>query len=253
MIDIGALEEDLFTRWRDEDPRTRVKDGCVEPETWVKMPVRVVFILKEVNHRQSPKLLDLRKALHDGPRSNQLGVWSAGDGSARIRKPGSGKLSHTWNNIIRWIDGITRSPIEPWAHFQSLNIDDRSDRLREVCAVNLNKYGGGGTSHPPDVRQAARLDQAWLREQLRLYPAVDFYICCGVGEIVRSFGLLASEAPRRGRQPKTYATSRGVGFWELPSGGMAIDYCHPDARVGDPLVVYPLIDAVAELRRRRGR
>lgn len=251
-----GIEADFFAKWQANDPRHLVFDGCVDPETWRAQSVRVVFILKEVNHEGSPHLTDLRRALYEGPASRQLGRWpAAGEPQpAPGSEPGRGLLDHTWNNVLRWLYGIVSGPIEPWTEFsESVNVPNTPKWLRRLCAVNINKGGGGTVADKDVIKRAAAQDEVRLREQLALYPEADFFVCCGTGEHVRTRGLLESAKPRRGKAFRWQYTRRGIGYHDLPDGRTVVRYCHPKARASAPLVVYPLIDAVHELQARELR
>lgn len=254
MTDLRQDEDALFDRWGPDrialgpDPchpqtgqtATTVRDGCVDPDAWRMPPLRLVLILDEVDHAASPGLFDLRDMLREGPESPQLGIWKDG----ALTRPGLALLRATWDNVTRWLHALDHGREIPWRELVHVTAA-RDDLRRRICAVDLNKRGmdlAARSDQRLDI--AAERDAASLRRQLRLYRRPDgrtLFVCCGTAKWVWKNDLL-EEGDRRLSQ-----TQRGVDYLHLSDGHVAIDYCHPAARVGDPQVVYPLVDAIREI------
>nr|MBF4295683.1 hypothetical protein [Vibrio anguillarum] len=67
----------------------------------------------------------------------------------------------------------------------------------------------------------------------------DITICGGTGELFKDVaGFNNSEWKR---------TIRGVWWFERAPKKYVIAFCHPEARVDNPLIVYGLIDAIREI------
>ena len=89
-MSIRELEEKLFDEWQEkekleyniENKKIFVRDGLVDEESYFKAPVKILYLLKEVNG--GDKDWDLREFIRGGGQA------------------------YTWNNITRWTKGIFR-------------------------------------------------------------------------------------------------------------------------------------------------
>jgi len=157
---IQEKENELFERWKKE--RTEYvpfnEDGVVNPEQWEKTSPKIVFILRDTNEYKS----DLRNFLKEGGRG------------------------HTWNNIVRWAEIILYNEysnrIDDNEYSNRIDGNHRKKVLSSICAVNLKKQSGKGSSNLEDIKEAAKNDRCFIKEQLELYQP-DIVIACGFGKV----------------------------------------------------------------------
>ena len=219
MSRIAEKEDRLFAAWASRH-KLLVRDGTVDADEYARSPVKLLFVLKEVNDPGGGGW-DLRQFLRDGGRGS------------------------TWNTVTRWVEGIQRLPcIVPWSELSTVDNDRRKRVLRKIAVVNLKKEPGGGTADHDGLRAAAQRDRKFISAQLSLY-APDYVICCGT--LVADL-LIGSEAI--GVYPlnndEWTSTRRGVWYRNV-DGTPHIAYHHPQARLPGNLLHYGLIDAVEEL------
>ena len=207
---LAREEQELLTAWAQEVPGF-VFDGLPDPAQYCRAPLRILYLLKEVNGGES---WDLRQYLREGARRQ------------------------TWNVVARWTEAILHPEADPsWAALSTGNDERRKAVLPCICAVNLKKTAGTYTADPRLIHQTARQNGDRLKQQLALYQP-DIIICCGTGW---SYARLATP------QPVWRTTSRGVRYFVEPTGTLVIDYVHPEARVAGNLLHYALIDAIREI------
>ena len=128
-MSIRELEEKLFDEWQEkekleyniENKKIFVRDGLVDEESYFKAPVKILYLLKEVNG--GDKDWDLREFIRGGGQA------------------------YTWNNITRWTKGIFRYSEElNWSSLEEINEDSRKETLKHIIVVNLKKISGGHTT-----------------------------------------------------------------------------------------------------------
>lgn len=206
---ISEAEDRLFAEWADRY-EAFVTDGAVDGATYVRSPIKLLFVLKEVNDPDGESW-DLREFLRDG---------------------GQGP---TWNMVTRWVEGVQQLPASvPWSEISGwISPERRQEALRTIAVVNLKKTPGGASSEYFEIRDAVTRDHEFIRAQLELYGP-DYVICCG---------SIVSEMLLGGGQRSTH---RGVEYAFL-EGTPYIAYHHPQARMPGNLLYYGLIDAIAEL------
>lgn len=220
-IALRALEDALFVRWsaqgQDFNP-----DGLIDEAEYTKAGVKLLFLMKEVNDPRKTigqDTVDLRIFLREAPRPQ------------------------TWNSVALWAEGIHELAVSGQAASWNPVVDRqrRALALRKIAVVNLKKSAGTHTTEAKSLGAAARRDAALLREQLALYGA-DLTICCGsaVTTAVRANKLLDLGQPK--------ITTRGVRYFAAGRHGFMIDFSHPEARVSPNLLLYGLLDAVAEIK-----
>jgi len=87
-MSIRNLEEKLFDEWQEklgynlENKKIFVRDGLVDEKSYFKAPVKILYLLKEVNG--GDRDWDLREYIENGGRAA------------------------TWDNITRWTKGILK-------------------------------------------------------------------------------------------------------------------------------------------------
>ncbi|WP_194568953.1 hypothetical protein [Vibrio anguillarum] len=212
-MSIHGQENTLFDEWRGSS-KGFVSDGLVSEYDYLNSDIKICIVLKEVNDPDGGGW-DLRKFLADGARAQ------------------------TWNNVVRWVTGI-RSPEReiPWKEFDVLSQEDRKSTLKSICAMNLKKSPGTHTADYASLNKVANEDRSFIKKQYALYDP-DITICGGTGELFKDVaGFNNSEWKR---------TIRGVWWFERAPKKYVIAFCHPEARVDNPLIVYGLIDAIREI------
>ena len=122
-MSIRELEEKLFDEWQEkekleynnENKKIFVRDGLIDEESYFKAPVKILYLLKEVNG--GDKDWDLREFVKNGGQSA------------------------TWNNITRWTKGIFRYREElNWSSLEEITEDSREEILKYIIAINLKKF-----------------------------------------------------------------------------------------------------------------
>nr|MBF4360379.1 hypothetical protein [Vibrio anguillarum] len=97
---------------------------------------------------------------------------------------------------------------------------------------------GTHTADYASLNKVANEDRSFIKKQYALYDP-DITICGGTGELFKDVaGFNNSEWKR---------TIRGVWWFERAPKKYVIAFCHPEARVDNPLIVYGLIDAIREI------
>lgn len=203
-------EQELLTAWS-QDISGFVSDGLADAESYCKAPIRVLYLLKEVNGGES---WDLRQYLREGARRQ------------------------TWNVVARWTEAMMNLNRDmPWMELSTSNEERRKAVLSSICAVNLKKTSGKDTADNRVILQASMQNRDRLKQQLELYQP-DIIICCGTGW---------SYTKAMASKPIWCMTSRGIRYFVEPTGTLVIDYVHPEARVSENLLHYALIDAIREI------
>ena len=122
-MSIRELEEKLFDEWQEkekleynnENKKNFVRDDLVDEESYFKAPVKILYLLKEVNG--GDKDWDLREYVKNGGQAA------------------------TWDNITRWTKGIFRYREElNWSFLEEITEDSREEILKYIIAVNLKKF-----------------------------------------------------------------------------------------------------------------
>lgn len=152
---IKEKEEELFSRWKKEQNYEYfISDGVCDEEKWNEQNLKILFVLKEANWKNGNG--DLRKLLMNGGNSN---YWK------------------TWNNIARWTQALLTKGEYP----KTVSYSDKTNQLSKIAAMNLKKVGGGARADDETIREYARSDRSFLKEQIELYEP-DIIICCGRGK-----------------------------------------------------------------------
>ncbi|MHA1211600.1 MAG: hypothetical protein ACTSSH_03975 [Candidatus Heimdallarchaeota archaeon] len=216
-MSIRESEEKLFFEWK----MTRsdlVTDGVVDEESYLQSPLKLLFVLKEVND-QGGGGWDLREYIKEGCRAQ------------------------TWNNVTRWVEGI-RCLYENiddinWSEFGEIDGKRRSDILKSIVTVNLKKSPGGHTADPLELDKIAKEDNVFLNSQMSLYDP-DITICCGTSDLFHSI-------IKKYDNPEWKQTKRGVYFHEHKPNKYIVEFSHPEVRCAPSFIYYGLIDAIREI------
>lgn len=143
-------EERLFKNWKRKYDEF-VPDGMVDPISYVSSNLKITFILKEVNAKDSYELIDFLR---------------------------NGAVGSTWNNIARWSAGILFN--KTYDEVKDLNKEDRKKYLTPITVINLKKTPGGPSSNDKEIANFAENDREYIMKQLEIYKP-DVIICCGTG------------------------------------------------------------------------
>lgn len=212
-MSITNEENSLFGEWKG-NRKGFVSDGLVSEKDYLNSNIKICIVLKEVNDPDGGDW-DLREFIANGARSQ------------------------TWNNVVRWVNGIRNIERDiPWKEFEDVSKEDRQSSLKSLCAMNLKKSPGTHTAVEASLNKVANEDRDFIERQFSLYNP-DLTICGGTGELFKDVAGFNEFEWKR--------TDRGIWWYERAPAKYVIAYCHPEARVDDPLIVYGLIDAVCEI------
>lgn len=212
-MSITNEENSLFGEWKG-NRKGFVSDGLVSEKDYLNSNIKICIVLKEVNDPDGGDW-DLREFIANGARSQ------------------------TWNNVVRWVNGIRSIERDiPWKEFEDVSKEDRQSSLKSLCAMNLKKSPGTHTAVEASLNKVANEDRDFIERQFSLYNP-DLTICGGTGELFKDVAGFNEFEWKR--------TDRGIWWYERAPAKYVIAYCHPEARVDDPLIVYGLIDAVREI------
>lgn len=212
---IREREDAMFKELRELAPDV-VPDGLANEAEFRAAPLRIVYVLKEVNGA----VPDLRDFLKNGGRPQ------------------------TWDTVARWTEAILKCDIEhEWSYWASAGDKRREKYLPKIGVVNLKKTPGGHTSVSAQVRIGAERFHEIIRAQLELYRP-HLVICGGTSSDLCKYCF-----PNESFEWKQ--TVRGI--WYADTGKfILISYVHPEARVSDNILHYPLVEAVHEIIGKRG-
>lgn len=216
-------ELELFEEWS-KVRKGFSPDGVANEEEYLKSNIKLLFILKEVNDKKREGV-DMKDFLYHGAYGRP----------------------QTWENITRWIFGIKN--IERHINWKEIEHrkffnENRNHLLPTISAINLKKSPGGHTTNPIELIQIANEDKVFLNSQFKLYfdnskVCPDIIIACGVSDIFHGFVKMDIGQWK--------ITSRGVYYYEFKKGRYFIKYSHPEARVADNILYYPLVDSIREI------
>lgn len=212
-MSITDKENNLFIEWK-ENRKGFVSDGLVSEQDYLNSDIKICIVLKEVNDPDGGGW-DLREFLANGARSQ------------------------TWNNIVRWVRGIRNIECDiPWKDLEHISEEERKSTLKSICAINLKKSPGTHTTDNASLNKVANEDSNYIERQFLLYNP-DITICGGTGDLFKGIAGFCEFQWKR--------TNRGIWWYERAPKKYVIAYCHPEARVDNPLIVYGLIDAIREI------
>lgn len=155
------MEDNLFSEWKIKRPDL-IPDGIIDEPSYNTCPVKVLYILKEVN---GGKDWDLRDFIYSGGRAR------------------------TWNNIARWQYAIENYTKEvSFSEVQSISVDFRRKMLKKIAVINLKKESGGSFSNLKQIWAYSCEDKEFIKKQIKLCNP-DIIICCGTGWIVKELKL----------------------------------------------------------------
>lgn len=195
--DLDAMNESE-SEPKPEPGRVRVRDGVVEPHAWRAAPMRVLWLLREVND-----VAGTWRGVADGGMPTTLFEWSL----ARTRhKEGV----RTWGPIAKVSYGLLH-PDEPWSTWSTRPARYYAS-LRSIATANVKKVAGGSVSKWGELVDAYEENEDELWSQIE---EADPHVVIG-GNVLWLFReRLGWDPPRlpkvRDREVPSYAAVRHNG------------------------------------------
>ena len=220
ITDLVIKETELFAEWAASRPNFS-PDGLINPNQYLQSKPRILFVLKEPNTKNR-EAIDLKNFIKNGSYGRRS----------------------TWDNITRWIHGIRNLEKEfSWKELNKkfLTVEKKMEILQTACYMNLKKSPGGYTSNEENLWTIAENDKRYLNRQLNLYEP-ELVISCG--QVVTEILI---EIIDDLKEKKWFITSRGIRYFKFGENRIFIAFAHPEARIGDHILYYSLIDAVREI------
>ena len=147
--DYGAMVE---VEQEAEAGPVRMRDGVVEPYAWGEAPLRVLWLLREINDRRGTW-----RGVAGGGMSTTLFEWSL---PGRMSKNGVAP----WGAVAKVTHGLLH-PDEAWGTWAR-----RSNRyypsLRSIALVNTKKTAGGAASKWSELVEAYKANEPVLWDQI---------------------------------------------------------------------------------------
>ena len=210
--------EDIWARWALHyermgiDPARICRDGILNPEAYRQAPVKVLFIMKEVNDWKGG---DLRDLLADGPKYQM------------------------WHSVARWAAGV----LGCFPRYETIdNYNSMKGALRQVATLNLKKTSGGSWADSSVINAYAFLDRDLLLDQIEAI-APQVIVACGTFDSLvwllelkldpdspkskpardekRRMWVVPFRHPARVNNSETYDELKGL-FCKLPNNGMLV-------------------------------
>lgn len=202
----------LLTRWSTRSRRI-FRDGPVDDGSYWQQPRRIVYLLKEVNVSDGEGGWDLATFLLEAERG------------------------YTWNMIAYWTYGLLNG-LPSWVDVPDADQEFRRRWLRRVAVINLNKSGGGASTHGSRLQEIAERDADLLKEQLALLdPSV--IVCGGTGDLAAQFLFDNSTAQRLNCGAGVYGGNNGQ--------PLVLAVPHPQARQRGSQLYASVIDLAREV------
>lgn len=221
-------ENFLFNEWKNfikhQSDAVFVTDGVVNPEQWDKVPVKVLYLLKEVNGGDSE--------------------WDERDYLANYNKKQSYIETHspTIDILLKWQYGINYGLEKTWNQVNDdiKNKNLQNELLSQICLVNIKKTAGGGIVDWDnfDAYFSLEYNKKMLKEQLSLYKP-NVVICGGTAWHLCQIQEWDYNSWRQ--------TSRGIRY-HIDLNTIYIDFCHPNNRGPKNMIYFSLLDALKELK-----
>lgn len=180
MNHITQKEDVLFAEWKKANPAALFRDGVLCPDRYLASKVRVIFVLREANFRDSQTGETLQKPydLRDEFKEQDPPNWG---------------LPHTFwkQKLAPWCFGIAES-----ADFQRARVVSKSraecvEYLTRFGYVQLKKTPGNSTIKQTEFANSVleKNGRIFLRRQFEIYQP-DIIVACGIS-FPRTFDLLA--------------------------------------------------------------
>jgi len=218
---IKQQEEALFAQWKGQN-KNWVKDGAVNPESFINSNPKVLYILKEAN----------------GGKEKD---WKGGDLREYLNKYAD--RWQTWNTVARWQYAIAHLKEEiVWNSVDRISKSIRKTLLKNAVVINLKKVPGDQQSNMKEIKAFAQKDSEFIKAQISIYKP-NIVICGGTGDIVKELGLLGSFF-------KWEKSSRGIEFCAI--NNITILNCkHPGVRISKKKIFWDVVHTLREVQIRK--
>ena len=213
---LERAEEEIHEEWQRRFEQRALKgpyrDGAFHPPTFLQQPIRIVFLMKEVN------------------ADREVNAWALRD------VVGSGDHGTTWNLVCYWADGILQGGAG-WRELPDATKAYRKATLDKAAVVNVNKGVGGPVADNDFLWTCAVADGDLLRRQILIYDP-HLVVACGTGAITEAAVFNAPwqswQKPERGCR------------WLRPGETWPIiaDCHHPNARLRHSALHADLLDGL---------
>ena len=222
-------EDKIFEAWKKVLENSHlVTDGIVDEKKWLESSPKILFVLKEANHKGKPHSASLsREWLYDGAGSN------------------------TWGNIALWTHAIRHYKENlQWSdeiNLRSLEKARRKHHLQTVVAMNLKKTPGGANSNKAELREFVKKHKGLLRSQVDLYwSQTDIIVCCGV-EVGSLFRSLVKDISLQKHVFETAdkEMAKKILYYQIGDGKLIIDFYHPQAHISKRFMYNSIRDIVS--------
>lgn len=195
---INQKLEQLYKKWSNQHG-TFIKGGVIDEDMYSSASIRLLFLLKEVNSRESGwSLIDLIN--NQISENNYLDIWDT-----------VGLWSFATSQGYKSYKGLRQAADYPFK-------TGIADGLKQIATTNLKKQCGGGLSNMDDIRECALRDKDFISQEIEIInPKV--IICGGTYYIMEELFSLNSSECSSGAKIGSY---RDRVFVDMP---------HPRARV----------------------
>lgn len=221
---IREQENSLFEQWKEYvADAVFVKDGVVNEEQWNSAPIKVLYLLKEVNGGD-----------REWDERDYLEKYNIEPNYIKTHSP-------TISVLTQWQYGIFKGNKRRWddVEKEALLPEIQSKLLSQICLVNLKKTAGGSVVdwNKFDAYFSKEINRENLRKQLKLYSP-DIVICGGTAWHLSQI---------KGWNDSVWKqTNKGIKYY-IEENVVYIDFCHPNIRGPKNIFYYALVDALEEI------
>lgn len=237
MKTIKELEDILFDEWHSEcrsnlseiennnnkiyiENKEFIEDGLVNEDGWNEAPIKVIFILKEINNS--------KKDIYKNHRWNLRQYLLNGELAPKDK---------TYRNVSRWAYGILNN-VSKWDNNVEKignDINKRKENLRKIGVINVSKQPGVERTKFKDLEcKFSEYNKLFLEKQLALYTDAKLIICCGSG-VCDLFKQSITDMNFGNYKAGKGITDDETGIWytQLERGQILISYKHPSIIAGN--------------------
>lgn len=221
-------ENRLFADWKDavvrETSELFVTDGVVDEQEWKESPIKVLYLLKEVNGADT-----------EWDERDYLKKYNVESNYIKTHSP-------TVNVISQWQYGIAYKPDATWKDVEQVIVDTdlQTKLLSQICLVNIKKTAGESVVdwNKFEVYFKNPINLEMLNKQLDLYHP-DVVVCGGTAWLLCQV--------KGWEYNKWLQTTRGIRYYR-DRNTVYIDFCHPNNRGPKNMIFFSLLDALKEIR-----
>ena len=220
--ELRRREDELFAEWKTVpgvEHSMFIKDGVVDPDTYLEMKPKVMFLAREPHWEKPGVYDDMRRYLNEGVD------WPR------------------WHVIARWTRALTTSEHVPWTDVDDeANRDFKNKELRKIAFVNIKKQGGGASVKREELIAYTKACGDLVKRQIEMYKP-DVIVCTGTIWLLERFIL-----PHTVREARRW-TENDVVWFPLKDWPCAvIEMLHFTARKAHKEMYERLVNAWDEIR-----